>query len=143
MAPQVSVEWHSRILRAWHLALLRFAITLDHTDRMNVVAIAKEIDRGGRARDERADFSFFRKTSADLCTSILQQNEHAGTILRQYLARIEDARLKRAFASAIDLNQVPAARKPEKDKKKDRNKDGNDGLWRGLAPRGDIRSRAC
>ena len=99
----------------------------------------KEIDRGGRARDERADFSFFRKTSADLCTSILQQNEYAGTILRQYLARIEDARLKRAFASAIDLNQAPAARKPEKDKKKD----GNDGLWRGLAPRGDIRSRAC
>jgi hypothetical protein len=135
MAPQGSVEWHGNVLRAWQLALLRFAITLDGADRMNVMAIAKEIDRGGRARDEPANFSFFRKTSSDLCTSILRQNDSAGTILRQYLARIEDARLERAFASAIGVDQAPAARKPKKD--------NNDGLWRGLAPRGDIRSRTC
>ena len=114
MAPQGSVEWNSRILRAWQLALLRFAITLDDADRMNVMAIAKEIDRGGRARDEPADFSFFQRTSSDLCTSILGQNDSAGTILRQYLARIEDARLKRAFASAIGVDQAPAARRRRK-----------------------------
>ena len=135
MAPQGSVEWNSRILRAWQLALLRFAITLDDADRMNVMAIAKEIDRGGRVRDEPADFSFFRRTSSDLCTSILRQSDSAGTILRQYLARIEDARLKRAFASAIGIDQASAARRPKKD--------NNDRLWQGLAPRGDIRSRAC
>jgi hypothetical protein len=135
MAPQGSVEWHSKILRAWQLALLRFAITLDNADRMNVMAIATEIDHGGRARDQPADFSFFRKTSSDLCTSILQQNDSAGTILRQYLASIEDARLKRAFASAIDMDQASAARNPTKY--------NNDRLWRGLAPRGDMRSRAC
>jgi hypothetical protein len=135
MAPQGSVEWNSRILRAWQLALLRFAITLDDADRMNVMGIAKEIDRGGRARDEPADFSFFRKTSSDLCTSILRQSASPGTTLLQYLARIDDDRLKRAFASAIGVDQAPPARKPKKV--------NNDRLWRGLAPRGDIRSRAC
>jgi hypothetical protein len=135
MAPQGSVEWNSRILRAWQLALLRFAITLDDADRMNVMAIAKEIDRGGRVRDEPADFSFFRRTSSDLCTSILRQGDCPGTTLLQYLARIDDARLKRAFASAIGVDQAPAARRPKKG--------NNDRLWQGLAPRGDIRSRAC
>jgi hypothetical protein len=58
------------MLRAWQLALLRFAITLDHVERLNVMAVAQEMDRGGRTHEARTEFSFFRKTSADLCTSI-------------------------------------------------------------------------
>src|SRR5215468_8532428 len=64
MGPQDAVEWHGRMLRAWQLTLLRFAVTLDNVDRLNVMAIAREIDRGGRAREDRTEFNFFRRTSA-------------------------------------------------------------------------------
>ncbi|MGY3616998.1 hypothetical protein [Bradyrhizobium sp. USDA 10063] len=126
MESQDQVEWRSRVLRAWQLALLRFAVTLDNTDRLNVMAIAAEIDRGGHRYEEQANFSFFRKISADLCTSILRQNDAADATLRQYLERIEDPRLKRAFASAVEIvTAPPRARKPKV----------NNWLWRGLAPR--------
>ena len=81
MSPQDSVEWHGRMLRAWQLTLLRFAITLDNVDRLNVMAIAQEMDRGRRTHEPRTEFSFFRKTSADLCTSILRQNDCADALL--------------------------------------------------------------
>jgi len=35
------------MLRAWQLAPLRFAVTRDNVDRLNVIAIAQEMDRGG------------------------------------------------------------------------------------------------
>ena len=40
MGPQDAVEWHGRMLRAWQLTLLRFAVTLDNVDKLNVMAIA-------------------------------------------------------------------------------------------------------
>ena len=40
-----AAEWHAKTLRAWHLAILRFAVTLDNADRLAVLAIANEIDR--------------------------------------------------------------------------------------------------
>jgi hypothetical protein len=133
---QGSVEGDGRTLRAWQFALLRYAVTLDHADRMNVMAIAKEIDRGRRGPAERANFSFFRKTSADLCAAIPRQDEAAGTVLRQYLAQIEDDRLKRAFAGAIEMDHqalpVRKLRKPNDDS----------GLWQGLAPRSSAPSSA-
>jgi hypothetical protein len=122
------VEWRSRVLRAWQLALLRFAVTLDNADRLNVMAIAAEIDRGGHSYEEQANFRFFRKISADLCSSILRQNDAADATLRRYLERIEDPRLKRAFASAVEIDidtAPPRIRKPK----------ANNWLWRGLAPR--------
>ena len=136
MGPQDSVEWHGRMLRAWQLTLLRFAITLDNVDRLNVMAIAQEMDRAGRAYKARTEFSFFRKTSADLCTSILRQNDCADALLCQFLARIEDVRLRRAFASAVEIDQAHARKR-----KNDLN--DSDGLWRGLAPRGNVQSTAC
>jgi hypothetical protein len=129
MESQDPVEWRSRVLRAWQLALLRFAVTLDNADRLNVMAIAAEIDRRGHHHEQHANFSFFRKISADLCTSILRQNDAADANLRQYLERIEDPRLKRAFASAVEIDidtAPPRVRKPKVTK----------GLWSGLAPRG-------
>jgi hypothetical protein len=133
MELQDSVEGDGRALRAWQLALLRYAVTLDHDDRMNVMAIAKEIDRGRRRPAERTNFCFFRKTSADLCAAILRQDESADTVLKQYLAQIEDDRLRRAFAGAIESDhRVVVAKKPKNDNR----------LWSGLSSRGGAPSSA-
>src|ERR1700681_1392559 len=91
-------EWNARTVRGWQLAILRFAVTLDNADRLAVTAIATEIDRLGPRHDGEPDFSFFRRTSTELCAAILQPNELTGVLLRQYLARIDDDRLKRVFA---------------------------------------------
>ena len=91
------MEWYTGTLRAWHLAILRYAVTRDNADRLAVLRIAREIDRLEPGQDGRADFDFFRRTSAELCAAILQPNARASAILQQYLARIDDDRLKRAL----------------------------------------------
>jgi hypothetical protein len=117
------------------LALLRYAVTLDHTDRINVMAIAREIDRGRRKPSEPASFTFFRKISADLCAAIARPDESADT-LQHYLAQIEDDRLKRAFAGAIEMDQEAlAARKPRQPR-------DDSALWRGLTAQSSVRSGA-
>ncbi len=121
-------EWNARTLRAWQLAILRFAVTLDNADRLAVMAIANEIDRLGSQHDGKPDFNFFRRTSAELCAALLRPNELTPTVLRQYLARIDDDRLKRVFAAAIEADQpkVSSISKPFKH---------DSGLWRGLSSR--------
>ena len=121
-------EWHARTLRAWQLAILRFAVTLDNADRLAVMAIASEIDGLARRHDGKPDFDFFRRTSAELCAAILRPNELTAALLRQYLARIDDDRLKRVFAATIDTDQ-PKLSLISKPFKRD------SGLWRGLIPR--------
>jgi hypothetical protein len=123
------VEWHAKTLRAWQLAILRFAVTLDDGDRLAMMAAASEIDRLGPRHDGTTDFSYFRRTSAELCAAIHQPNEHSATVLRQYLARIDDERLKRSFAATIEADQPrgPPVDKPCKP---------DNGLWRGLSSRG-------
>ena len=123
------IEWYAGTLRAWHLAILRYAVTRDNADRLAVFRIAREIDSLESGQDGRADFDFFRRTSAELCSAILQPNARASAILQQYLARIDDDRLKRALAAAIDSSEPamsPAGRAVGR---------GND-LWKGLASRG-------
>jgi hypothetical protein len=119
---------HAETLRAWHLALLRFAVTFDNADRLAIMAIANEIDRLGLQQAGRPDFSFFRRTSAELCDVIPGPHKPTSTVLRQYLACIEDDRLRRAFAAAIEANQldVSHASKPVK---------RDNGLWKGLSSR--------
>jgi len=121
-------EWHAKTLRAWQLALLRLAVTLDNADRLAVLAIAAEMDRLDPVQDGERTFGFFRRTSAELCAAILQPNEHSSTLLRQYLARIDDERLGRAFAAAIEADQskVSSVGKPIRP---------DSGLWRGLSSR--------
>src|ERR1700753_2046111 len=104
MGPQESVESLARMLRAWHLAVLRFAVTLDNADRLNVFATAHEIDKLGR-REEESNFGFFRKTSAELTAAILRPSESGDALLRQYLARIGDMRLERALAAALGIER--------------------------------------
>jgi hypothetical protein len=124
-------EWRAKTLRAWQLAILRFAVTLDNADRLAVIAIAGEIDRLGPTHDSKADFSFFRRTSAELCAAILTPNELAPTVLRQYLARIDDDRLKHVFAATIEADQ-PKLSSISKPFKRD------NGLWKGLSSRGNL-----
>jgi alkyl sulfatase BDS1-like metallo-beta-lactamase superfamily hydrolase len=124
-------EWQTKMLHAWQLAILRFAVTLDNADRLGVLAIANEIDRLGRQNEQAADFGFFRRSSAELCAAIPQRNERSKAILQQYLGRIDDARLKRAFAAAIEIAQaeptsVGRRAKPESN------------LWKGLSSRGSV-----
>jgi hypothetical protein len=122
-------EWRAKTLRAWQLAILRFAVTLDNADRLAVIAIAGEIDRLGPQHDSKPDFSFFRRTSAELCAAILTPNELSPTVLRQYLARIDDDRLKHVFAATIEADQ-PKLSSISKPFKRD------NGLWKGLSSRG-------
>jgi hypothetical protein len=123
------------MIKAWHLAILRFAVTMDNADRLSVFAIAAAIDRLGGSCDEKRQFGFFRKTSTELCASILQRNQTADATLRQYLVDINDNRLKRVFAAAIAIEQPdtmalkPAAKRRPKPENK---------LWRGLPSRGNV-----
>jgi hypothetical protein len=131
MCQRGSVEQHTKMLRSWQLAILRFAVTLDNADRLGVLAIANEIDRLGRHHEQAPDFYFFRRSSAELCAAILRRNERSEAILQQYLGRIDEARGKRAFAAAIEIAQAeptPVRRgaKPERD------------LWKGLSSRGAV-----
>jgi hypothetical protein len=123
------VEWHAKTLRAWQLAILRLAVTLDNADRLAIMAIASELDRLGPRQDGTARFNFFRRTSAELCAAVLQPNELASVVLRQYLARIDDDRLKRVFAATIEADR-PKGSSVSKSFKRDR------GLWRGLSSGG-------
>lgn len=123
------MEWYAKILRAWHLAILRFAVTLDNADRLAVLMIASEMDRLDPRRDDNPDFRFFRKTSAELCAAILRPNEPTSPVFRQYLARIDDDRLKRVLAAAIEAHRpmvVPVSKPVKRD----------NGLWKGLSARG-------
>jgi hypothetical protein len=119
------------MVRAWHLAILRFAVTLDNADRLGVFAVAAEIDRLGGNCDETRPFGFFRKTSMDLCASILRRNPTADATLRQYLAAIDDIRLQHVLAAAIMIEPLEMAavkRRPRPE----------DNLWRGLPSRGNV-----
>jgi hypothetical protein len=109
MCQQGSVEQHSMMLRSWQLAILRFAVTLDNADRLGMLAIANQIDRLGMQHEAKPEFGFFRKTTSELCAAILQRNETAEVMLRQYLARIDDLGLKRALAAALEFEHAEPA----------------------------------
>ena len=130
MNKQDTIERHAGLLRAWHLAILRFALTRNNADRLGVLAIANEIDRLGRPPHEvGAGFSFFRRESEELCAATLRQHTESDVILDRYLAQINDVRLKRTLAVALEVppqksDQVRSRYKPNYD------------LWRGLSSRG-------
>ena len=122
------MEWDARTLRAWHLAILRFAVTLDNADRLAVMAIASQIDSlAPQSTAARPDFSFFRRTSAELCSSILEPNELASMVLRRHVAQIDDDRLKRALAATLELDRPKVSI--------DRSIKRDSDLWQGLASR--------
>ena len=127
VSQQNTIGGHAGLLRAWHLAILRFALTRENADRLGVLAIANEIDRLGRG-DVGSAFSFFRRTSAELCGAMLRQREGDDIVLSRYLAQIDDARLHQALAAALDRPRQPALVISRSGP--------NQGLWRGLPSRG-------
>jgi len=128
MDSQRSAEWCGGMVRSWHLAVLRLAVTRDNADRLSVLAIANELDRLGRQHEESPHFEFFRRTSLKLCAAILHQDETAEAVLRQYLTQIDDVRLKRALAAALGIGS----------KARETGRSKSSALWRGLPTRGDV-----
>lgn len=120
----------ARLLRAWNLALLRFAVTRDEADRLNVAALAAELDRlsGRRTADET--FHFFRRTSSQLCAAIGGQLQNAADILDRFCQQIDEPRLRLAFAAAVGITHSDPA--PPRAPRPKRNPD----LFRGLPARG-------
>lgn len=98
---------HQKLLRAWQLAIIRFAVTLDSADRLNVLALGKEIDRFGRTRECEATLHYFRRSSAMICAAILEERKDAESILLRYLAEVEDPRMRRTSAAAVGLRLRP------------------------------------
>jgi hypothetical protein len=119
-------ERQAKAIRAWQLALLRFAITMDNADRLALLAAAAELDAPGSRPSTGPAFRFFYTTSTELCQAIinpLHSTSHA--VLRQHLTRTDDERFKRAFAAALAID-IPRARRPPGPPK------SNGDLWRGL-----------
>src|ERR1700759_1277790 len=131
MASQGSAELHVRMLRAWHLAILRFAVTRDNADRLAVLAVAREIDGLGRSQ-QSPSFGFFRNTSSELSAAILDRDEAADKTLRRYLGQIDEAPLGRAIGAALEIELSTRATEKRRSRI-------TSSLWQGLPSRGNIR----
>jgi hypothetical protein len=121
-------EWRTMKVRDWLLATLRFAVTLEQTDRDTVLAIAKDMDRSG-SRVASTAFAFFIRTSTELCNAIVDKGDPKRVAtLRRHLRRIGDHRLRRALEAVIGFGDtcqiVKSANKIRKRGRQD--------LWGGL-----------
>ncbi len=116
-------------LQAWLLSLLRFAITLQSTDRMMALAAAAELDRPGGETGASSGFRYFSRLSVRLCAAICAPDEPASAaIFRDHLSGITEPRLQRAFAAALGVKLTKtrtAGKCPPK----------RFDLWKGLASR--------
>lgn len=119
-----------RLLHAWKLALLRFAVTRDESDRLNVAALATELDNLGRRHGAGETFHFFRRTGSQLCAAISGPPNNTMDILHRFCEQIEEPRLRLAFAAAVGITHSDPA--PSQRPRPKRNAD----LFRGLRPRG-------
>lgn len=96
-------EWHTRKLRDWLLAIVRFAISRDDRDRHAVLAIAEELDGLG-SMPGCASFTFFRRTSAEFGRAIADLEDPGRTaVFRRLLKMIDDRRLRQTLAAAVDF----------------------------------------
>ncbi len=123
-----TVERHDRTVRAWLLAVLRFAVTRDNDDRLAALAAASEIDKSSTPHGRLAGFRFFHRTSAELCAAIAgPAGLGRAAILHRHLERMTEERMRRAFAAALEPDQV------NEPPRKTASVGGRSGLWRGLA----------
>ena len=96
-------ELHSRDVRDWLLAILRFAITLESGDRAAVLSLANALDHPG-SPDGVAGFQFFARMSIDFCNAIANRGDPKRlATLRRHLKRIDDHRLRRSLQAAIEF----------------------------------------
>ena len=119
-------DWRGRRIREWLLLLLRFAVTRDRSDRVAALALADELDSVGVWWRPAAP-SFFRHTSDEVCAAIATAGWAASaTVLHRHITRIDDPRLRKAFAAAVGLQSAPQrAKKAAKGKRAY--------LWKGLS----------
>jgi len=124
-------EYRTNKLRDWLLALLRYAVTLHDADKSVILVVAEEIDKLGSRAEDQSAFKFFRRTSTELCSAILdKQNSKASSVLRLHLNRIDDSRLRRAFEAAIEFGDASQVIKSAGKIRKR----GSQDLWKGLRP---------
>lgn len=124
------VDGSYKLLHAWKLALLRFAVTRDESDRLNVAALAAELDRLNERRTADETFHFFRRVSSQLCAAISGQLQNAADILDRFCKQIEEPRLRLVFVAAVGITHSDPA--PFQSTRPKRNPD----LFRGLPARG-------
>src|SRR5882762_6308938 len=106
MYEAVRDEWLAKKIRDWLLAVLRFALTLEESDKQSILAMAEDMDRLG-AWPGRAPFGFFLRTSADLCRAVAYKDDpNRITVIRRWLMTIDDRRLRQATAVAVDLEEA-------------------------------------
>lgn len=95
-----SQDLGERQLRDWMLCLLRFAITQMPEDQVEVLALATELDTQG----DPGGLTFFQRTSVAVCHAIIVRDENGKHILRQFISRIEEPRLRSAISAAVALD---------------------------------------
>lgn len=127
-------DTHATTLRAWHLALLRFAVTREVSDMQAAWAIAAELDRLGTRDRDSATFGFFRRTTQELCAALLQPGSSTDAIVHRHLARMPDDRLKRALQAALGpLAEAVVENFKSTESVKSARRNSN--LWKGLESR--------
>jgi hypothetical protein len=126
-----SHDWLELKVREWLLLLLRFAVTLEQSDRSAALAMAEQLDSLGM-RWRPAAPHFFQRTTGEVCAAILMAGDRRSTLaLLRHIARIDEPRLRRAFEAAVGIG--PATRSPPPSERDKRRK--NRGLWKGLPSR--------
>jgi hypothetical protein len=114
----------SRRIREWLLGILRFAVTLEPSDRAVVMGLAVEMDRLG-SDESQSRFSYFTRTSTKLCDCITAKHDFDKLAeLCLHIEKIDDRRLRRALEGALfaKRNKSTRSRQPNREY-----------LWKGLA----------
>jgi hypothetical protein len=120
-------DWQTRKVSEWLLSLLRFAITLEPADRFAVMSFASEMDLSS-FQFTRSSPGFFLRETTDVCSAIVTTGgSQRALVLKRHLARIEDRRLRQAFAAAIDFEQISQRSRLKREKLR-----GHIDLWKGL-----------
>lgn len=117
-------EQQSEAISNWLLVMLRFAVTRCDADRMHVLETAGQLDRAAG----NPSFSFFVRTSAEVCTAIVADDStERQAILTRYFNAIDDRRLREALKGAtLSGSATPAFRNSATRTR--------EYLWRGLGP---------
>ena len=117
-------------MRHWLLALLRYAVTREETDREAVLVVAEAIDRLGVARNQQASLEFFRRSSIQFCRAMVDTADpQRAAVIPRFLDHIDDQRLRRALRAAIEFrDEVGSQQTAAKSRLNDRQRE----LWKGL-----------
>jgi hypothetical protein len=126
-----SDDWLERKVRDWLLLLLRFAVTQEPSDQSAVLVMALELDSLGVHRRPAAP-RFFQRISDDVCRAIVAAGDgRSDPVLRWYIARIDNPRLRRAFQAAVGLRSIAEQRQQGAQRPGRVDRD----LWKGLPKR--------